>query len=495
MAHAGEIGRTLLVSGAILASIALDLTSAQGDACDALKSASFDHTRIASTKAVGADTTKDTPAYCEVVAAISPVANSNIGAVYRLPERWNGKMLGLGGGGWAGNTNLNVPGLKAGYATAQTDMGHPLASTPADIWRPDVWGVNPEALTDFHYRATHEMTVVAKQVVARYYGKPQTKAYFQGCSTGGRQGMMEVQRFPDDYDGVVSMAPVYNLTVQTTMLLRDNIVGATGAAVPRELAGKVKDAVLKACDAQDGIADGILADPRQCTWDPGEMQCKAGQSADCLTNTQADALRAVYRGVKAPDGRYVSGPLSRGNETGWRAVRLADDATHAGGLGVLTGPVLGDPNFDLSKFDPARDFAVARSSAFAKAYEANDPNIAAFIKHGGKLLLWHGWNDWGPSPWMAIDYFEQVNKAIPNAASSVRLFMAPGVEHCSGGVGADQFDGVGALDAWVQSGTAPSRLVAARTRPQMTRPLCAYPAVPQYKGSGDPNAAESFDCR
>src|SRR5215831_18775013 len=186
----GQAAKALQVSAAVLASLmSCNAALAQGNACEALKSASFDRTKVASATMVPADATKGTPAYCEVNATITPVANSNIGVVYRLPERWNGKMLGLGGGGWSGSTQLNVPGLKAGYATAQTDSGHPLPANSADVWRPDVWGVNPEAMTDFQYRATHEMTVVGKQVVSKFYGKPQTKAYFQGCSTGGRQGM------------------------------------------------------------------------------------------------------------------------------------------------------------------------------------------------------------------------------------------------------------------------------------------------------------------
>jgi feruloyl esterase len=191
--------------------------------------------------------------------------------------------------------------------------------------------------------------------------------------------------------------------------------------------------------------------------------------------------------------------LSRGSETSWqRFVGLsgqASDMTNSGGLGRLVGPVFGDPAFKLANFDPDKHFNVLRNSAFAKAYEASDQNIKAFLARGGKLLLWHGWNDAGPSPWLTIDYYQQVSKTVADAASSVRLFMAPGVEHCAGGPGADQFDAVGALDAWVQTGKAPERLLATKEKPQLSRPLCAYPAVARYKGSGDPNDAASFECR
>jgi feruloyl esterase len=392
-----------------------------------------------------------------------------------------------------------LPRLKTGYATAQTDGGHRIPANFADAWRPDKWGT-AETFTDFQYRAIHLMTTVAKAVVAKYYGKPHTKAYFHGCSTGGRQGLMEVQRYPDDYDGVVSMAPVYSLSVQTTAAVRANVLGKLGAALTPDLLSAVNAAVLKACDAKDGLADGLLDDPRQCTWDPSEMLCKAEQSgAACLTQPQVDSLRTLYSGVKTADGRFVAWPLARGDEEQWRAfVALSgpsSDRTNAGGLGALAGPVFGDPNFDLASFDPARHYDVVANSAFAKAYEAKDPNIAAFTNRGGKLLLWHGWGDSGPSPWQTLDYYEKVNKATPTAASNVRLFMAPDVGHCAGGRGLDQVDLLDALDAWVQTGTAPDALPAKKVKPPMTRLLCAYPKIARYKGSGDVNDAASFECK
>ena len=470
-------------------------------ACEALKAASFDHTTIVSTAMKPADTAASTPAFCEVTATISPVPGSSIGVVYRLPENWNGKIVGLGGGGWAGNVQLTraVPALKQGYATAQTDAGHPIPATAPDFWRPDKWGT-PETFADFHYRAIHEMTTMAKAVVAKYYGKPHTKAYFHGCSTGGRQGLMEVQRYPDDYDGVVSMAPVHSLTVQTSMAMRTNNLGKPGAALTPELLTTVNAAVLKSCDAKDGLGDGLLDDPRQCSWDPAELLCKGDPSGnECLTQPQVDALRMLYAGVTTSDGRAVAWPLARGNESNWRGLLAvsgpASDSTNAGGLGALTGPVFGDPNFNLATFDPAKHYDVVAKSAFAKAYEANDPNIAMFTKRGGKLLLWHGWADAGPSPWLTIDYYERVLKATPNVASSVRLFMAPAVGHCAGGRGPDQFDALTAIDTWVTTGTAPDVLLATKAKPPMTRPLCAYPKVAKYKGSGDANDAASFECK
>lgn len=485
----------------LAATVTTTVARATDLACDALKAASFDHTTIVSTTMTLADAAASTPAFCEVTATISPVPGSRIGVVYRLPENWNGKMVGLGGGGWAGNVLLAraMPGLKKGYATAQTDTGHPIPTTAPDVWRPDKWGT-PETFADFHYRAIHEMTTLAKAVVAKYYGKPQTKAYFHGCSTGGRQGLIEVQQYPDDYDGVVSMAPVLTLTVQTSSVMRANTLGKPGAALTPELLPAVNAAVLSSCDAKDGLGDGLLEDPRQCSWDPKELLCKADQSGnECLTQPQVEALRTLYTGVRTPDGRVVAWPLARGDESGWRGpVALAgpsSDTSNGGGLGALTGPVFGDPNFNLATFDPARHFDVVGKSAFAKAYEADDPNIAMFTKRGGKLLLWHGWADAGPSPWLTIDYYERVLKATPNVAASVRLFMAPAVGHCAGGRGPDQFDGLTAIDTWVTTGTAPEVLLATKAKPAMTRPLCAYPKVAKYRGGGDVNDTASFECK
>ena len=485
-----------------LALACTDVGAAEAVACSALKAASFSHTQVMSAEVSAANAATGTPAFCEVRATVSPVEHSNIGVVYRLPEQWNGKLLGLGGGGWAGSVQLSAaaPGLKAGYATAQTDTGHPLPAAFPDVWRPDVWAVNPEAVTDFQYRAIHVMTTVGKEVVAKHYGRTHTKAYFHGCSTGGRQGLMEVQRYPEDYDGVVSMAPVYNLTVQTSAAVRDNVLGAAGVALTGEHLKEVSAAVLKACDARDGVADGLLAEPRQCSWDPAELKCAAGQSgAACLTPAQIGALRTMYQGVQTKDGRFVAWPLSKGGEAGWSRFLglsgVASDTTFAGGLGKLVGPVFGDPTFDLAKFEPDKHFDIARNSAFARGYEANDPNIAAFLKHGGKLLLWHGWSDPGPSPWATIDYFEQVNKAVPAAAASVRMFLAPGVEHCGGGPGLDKIDALTALDDWVRTGKAPDTLLATKDKLKMSRPLCAYPQVARYKGSGDPNEAANFECK
>lgn len=474
------------------------LAQGQGGACSALQAAGlFKDTAVSSAAMVAADAAKGMPAFCEVTAVISPAPGSTIGVVYRLPDGWNGKLLGLGGGGWAGNVRVESAseGLKRGYATLQTDGGHHGSS----VWD-TAWVANPESATDFAWRAMHLMTVVGKDVAARYYGHPQEKTYYEGCSTGGRQGLMEVQRFPDDYDAAITGAPVYNLLVQTTAMVRNELFSAPNAGFTADQLAMVNKAVLAACDAKDGLADGVINNPRACAWDPVELQCKPGQSsASCLSPEQVGALRAAYHGVQTPDGRVAAWPIARGGEVGWsRFMQIngqSQDATNGGGMGTLGKAITNDQNFGVPRFEPDRDVARVMTSSFAKQYNADDPAIGAFLKHGGKLLIWHGWSDPGPSPIGTITYYEKVRGASIGADKGVRLFLAPGVYHCGGGPGPDRIDLLTALDDWVKTDRAPETLIATKLQSKISRPLCAYPEVAHYKGSGDPDAASSFECR
>ncbi len=475
-------------------------------ACAKLASAVLPHTTLSSAKEVAANDSARTPAYCEVTGVVSPVKGSHIGVVYRLPDNWNGKLLGLGGGGWAGNVKIEpaVAGLARGYATAQTDSGH----DTSNVWD-TTWAANPAAVDDFAHRAIHLMTTTGKAVVARYYGHQQKLAYFQGCSTGGRQGLMEVQRYPDDYNGVISGAPVYTLTTQTMALLRSQAFAHPGASMTSAQLSRLNEAALAACDANDGLKDGIVTDPRTCNFDPAALQCKGGEPAEnCLSPAQVNVVRAVYAGVKAPNGEFASYPLSRGSELGWDRFiatgQPADSATLAttsagAGLGGLRTALFGTADFDLTRFSADRDYTRVRTSAFAKLYEARNPDIAAFLKKGGKLILWHGFDDPGPSPLGTLDYYRDLQRVTGKKAgpldASVRFYLAPGVYHCRGGPGADTFDTLGALDKWVDKGQAPETLLATRQDGKFSRPLCRYPALPRYKGAGDPNSAASFTCK
>jgi len=447
---------------------------------------------------IAADAAAGVPAYCEVSATLSPVSGSRIGVVYRLPAGWNGKLLGLGGGGWAGNVTLAVavPGLKAGYATAQTDGGH--AST--EIWDMG-WTSSTEAVTDFAWRAINRMTVTGKALVRAYYGRAQDRAYFQGCSTGGRMALMEAQRFPEDYDGIVAGAPVYSLQVQTSAILRNNGFAAPGAGFSEAQLRLANAAVLRACDARDGVADGIVGAPRSCPFDPAQLACRPGQPAEtCLSDGQVGALRTMYAGIRAPDGSWAQFPLSMGGETGWsrfvNAAGTGNSNANGGGMPGLVHLLFGERQVDFTRFDPATDVPEARASAFARAYEATDPDLKRFFARGGRLILWHGESDPGPSPVGTIDYAAAVQQADEaGAAAGLRTYLLPGVEHCWGGPGPDAVDWLAALDMWVEKGEAPATLVATRSRDRaVTRPLCPWPQMARFKGEGDPNHPARWEC-
>ena len=451
-----------------------------------------------------ADAKRHLPAFCEVHATISPVKGSHIGVVYRLPSRWNGKVLGIGGGGFAGNLRIAAaaPGLARGYATVQNDLGHKSANALNPSFAIGANGKpNVPGLVDFGYRATHLATSVGKAVVERVYGRGPRHAYWQGCSTGGRQGLGEVQRYPRDYDGVIAGAPVYDAVVYSNAILRVQAFHKKpGSDLSPAQVPLIHNAVLAACDAQDGVKDGILTDPRTCHWDPGVLQCKAGKSGDrCLTKAQVEAVRQIYAGVRTKDGRFAAMPLMRGGESGW-ARRMIGNAKMPLGLNALLGApfvsyiVKVDPKYDILSFDPDRDMPqIEDGIAAADIYQQN-PDISRFVKRGGKLLLWHGFNDPGPSPLSTIDYYEAVLKKVPSARGSVRLFLAPGVFHCGGGPGPDRFDTLTAMEYWVERGTPPQSLIATKTNSPLSRPLCPYPELPWYKGAGDPNLASSFQC-
>jgi feruloyl esterase len=459
---------------------------------------------VASARTVAADLIKGTPQHCEVVGTISPVPESKIGVVYRLPSQWNGKLVGFGGGGWAGNVRIEtaVDALKAGYATAQTDGGHPSPSGADTSWVAPNGKPAEVALVDFSHRAVHQMTVAGKAIVQQRYGRAQSRAYFQGCSTGGRMGLMEAQRYPEDYDGVIAGAPVYTFRVQTAEIWRDQIFTRPGAAISDAQAKMVHAASLAACDDADGIKDGIVTDPRACKFDPASVQCKAGQSGDqCLTPAQVDAFRKAYTLFKSGEAVTVY-PLGRGSEDAWGGFTNVSNkpGPPARNLG-LRAVMFGDPNFDFDKLDPVADTVRARQSPMAKYYEAADPDLTPFINRGGKLLLWHGFDDPGPSALATIDYYGDVQKTTgakvgrQKLDDTVRFFLAPGVYHCAGGPGADRFDLIAAMDQWVERGQTPTRILASKDKPKMTRPLCAYPALPIYKGEGDPNDERNFQCK
>jgi feruloyl esterase len=430
--------------------------------------------------------------YCEVTATLKPEPKSNIGVVYLLPDKWNGKLYGIGGGAWAGDERFASAGLALtqGYATMQTDAGHvgPVFDNS--------WVIDPIKAKDFAWRAIHEMTVAGKRLAARYYGRPYDEAYFVGCSTGGRMALMEAQRFPADYDAIVAGSPVYSLQNQMTGLMASNLFAAPGAAFTSGDLDLASDSAIAACDADDGLKDGLINDPRACHWNPASIQCSGAKTGHCLAAPQVAALETLYKGIKSPDGQWAMWPMSRGGETHWDIFVGTDgrpDSGEARGLAALELSIFNRLDVDWAHFSAVTDAPQVRRSAFAQMYDAKDPDLSAFFGRGGKLLMWEGEDDPGPTPTGTLDYATQVIARNPRAAQQFRLFLVPGVGHCGGYSGPDVLPHDVMIDAWARGGKAPDTAMAT-LHWWKTRPVCAWPKVAHYKGSGRANDSSSWAC-
>jgi hypothetical protein len=465
---------------------------------------------------------KTLAAFCRVVVDAAPSADSSIKIEVWMPvEGWNGKFRGEGNGGFAGEIGYLGMGraLGQGYATAGTDTGHLGGGTDAS------WALgHPEKVTDFGYRGIHEMTRVAKAAIKASYGHGPQHSYFASCSNGGRQALMEAQRFPEDYDGILAGAPANFWTHLLTKAVADAQATTLDEAsyVPSGKLAAIARAVNAACDAQDGVADGILNDPSTCHFDPAILLCKEGDAEKCLTAPQVEALKKLYAGPHDANGREIFPGYLPGAEEG------------KGGWGPwITGPAPGKSllfafgvgyysNIVYEKADwNYRDAKIAEAvkaadEKTAQILNATDPNLTAFKARGGKLILYHGWNDPAISALNTINYYNSVVSRMGGKETDAfaRLYMAPGVQHCGGGPGPDSFGQNGATDGkdpehsmglaleqWVEKGIAPSAIVATKyegddsgKRVKMTRPLCPYPQVAKYKGSGDSKDAGSFVC-
>lgn len=451
------------------------------------------------------------PAFCRVAATSRPAVRFEVW----LPlNGWNQKFQGVGNGANAGSIGYDAmaTALRRGYAVAGTDTGHSTTNG-----RDASWALGrPDLLEDFAHRGLHLMTVHGKSIVQAFYSRAAAKSYYVGCSTGGRQGLMEAQRYPEDYDGIVAGAPAANWTrFQTGGHLWAVIATNKDpeSYVPSSKLPIIERAVNAACDMKDGLADGILIDPRQCTFDAKTLVCTGGQDpAACLTAKQAAAVNNIWNGVRNSRGELVYPPYARGAEAAGGWANYTTGKTPLSGNhweqaeNTLKYMVFENPAWDFRTFDYDRDveFADRKLGALMNAF---DPDLSRFRARGGKLLLYHGWNDPSISPLNTIDYYERALAAWRQRdgrpASDrtppdfVRLFMVPGMLHCSGGPGADDFDEVAALERWVEQGVAPDTISAShRTKNAVdfTRPLCAYPAVPAYDGRGDPARETSFSC-
>ncbi len=434
------------------------------------------------------------PAYCRAAMVLAPSSDSHIEMELWLPATdWNSKFQAVGNGGWAGSITFTAmaQALKEGYATASNDTGH----TGQD----PVFALgHPEKLVDFAYRANHEMTTQSKALIAAFYGKKERLSYWNGCSTGGRQGLMEAQRYPADFDGVIAGAPAnpqthlhaWDMMVATTVLKDDQHF------VSRAKLATVNRAVMAACDKLDGVKDGILNDPRKCHFDPSVLLCKGADSDSCLTAPQVDAVKLVYSSAKWKNGQLIFPGKEPGGELTWTQLNTVK-APAALPMGSFEFATYQDANWDWRKFDLDRDTAAADEKF---GYVNVSPDLAAFKARGGKLLLYHGWNDQAISPENTLNYYLAVLQKLGGGKqdSWIRLYMVPGMTHCQGGPGPDEFNKMAALERWRESNSTPNELTAyhvSGNTVDMSRPLCPYPQVATYKGVGSTNDAANFTCK
>jgi hypothetical protein len=534
-----RVRKLVVVAFLVMGGATAPCTRAAGQPCEQLAQLALPNTKItlAQTIAAGAFAPpasmapwlagdpyfyKKLPEFCRVLADDQPSTDSDIKIEVWIPTSgWNGKFRGQGNGGFAGEIDYRALGLAVlqGYASAATDTGHAAEGTNA------TWALgHPEKIIDFAYRAIHEMTVVGKATVKAFYGDAPRRAYFANCSNGGRQALMEAQRYPEDYDGILAGAPANYWTHLLSSALYDAQTTTSDPAsyIPASKVPTIARAVNAACDAKDGVADGVLNDPRQCHFDPASLLCKAADSDACLTQPQVTALKKLYEGAHDSKGNEIFPGFLPGGEdgaAGW-SLWITGQAPGKSLLFAFGGGFFSDMVYDKADWDYKKanldEAAAASDKKLAAVLNATETNLKPFESRGGKLIIYHGWNDAAISALNSINYYESVRNKMgkQEADSFLRLFMVPGMQHCGGGPGPDIFGQMGfsgsndpqhsmylALEQWVEKGAAPSTVIAtkqsgegAAARVKITRPLCAYPQVAQYKGSGDTNDAANFVC-
>jgi Tannase and feruloyl esterase len=514
--------RNFLFLLAILLSVATFPVPAQGSECHALAQSALPETTIMTAEPVSGGSfipsygtpLTGLPAFCRVSGILHPTSDSVIRFEVWMPEKgWNHRFLGIGNGGFAGSIYYGQLGesLKRGFATAGTDAGHQADAQDAS------WAYqHPEKITDFGYRAVHLTADRAKAIINMFYGEPPMKSYFDACSDGGREALMEAQRFPADYDGILAGAPANNWTkmLAATVDVAKMFIGNPEGYIPSIKLPAITAAVLAQCDAQDGLKDGILADPRTCHFDPATLLCKLGDELSCLTTPQIASLKKIYAGGTDDKGHLIFPGLMPGDEMHlWKSWVVGEGPS----VSLYTQNyfrymVFGDPTWDALA---ANTEAVvhAADAKTAPALNATDPDLSRFAARGGKLILYHGWNDPAISPLNTVRYYEQVQVKMGEASTTdfVRLYMVPGMGHCAAGAGAANFGQLGlttakgpeygifdALEKWEELKIAPDTIIAtkygATGKVEMTRPICPYPQAAKYNGNGDPNDSASFTC-
>lgn len=470
---------------------------------------------------------KEPVSHCKVAGVIGTETNFEL----LLPDNWNGKFVMGGGGGFVGSVVNSAQdffgALQKGYATVGTDTGHQAHSLDAS------WALNNlERLVSFGHQAVHRTAANSKKLIESYYGQEIARSYFTGCSRGGGQGLMEAQRYPDDFDGIVAMSPAYNWThelgarwIRTSQLMYPDPNRIDNPVIGPEALKLISDAVMASCDDIDGLRDGILNDPRQCDFDISTLSCGGTRSDECLSQEQVAAAEAIYSDFEV-GGQVIPGtPLGAelsGTPVGWELwytggfkpgenldyhegadsgefqAPVTPNGTWAFSTGIFRYFLYNDPNWSYVGYDFS-DFA-QKAARVAPTLNADDPDLSAFRSHGGKLIIDNGWMDGSMSAYGTIQYYDRVLEFDSAAREDVRLFVRPGVTHCMIGPGPDGTDYLTAIDQWVESGEAPELLLAMYRNPTGQpigggRILCAWPNIVTYDGEGDPNDPASFSCK
>jgi feruloyl esterase len=434
------------------------------------------------------------PAFCRVAANFKPTPDSDIHAeIWLPPAAWNGKFVAVGSGGWGGYIGYAdmADALAKGYATSATDDGHAGRGSASFIVG------HPEKFVDFAYRSEHEMTVEAKILIKAFYGREARYSYWSGCSGGGREGLLQAYRYPDEFNGIVVGDPANVRRNAWALWLANQTFKDPAAIIPPAKYPMIHRYVLEACDAIDGLKDGLIEDPERCHVDFKALECKGSDGPDCLTARQVQTAQTIISPAATSNGDVLFPRLEPGAELRW--ARLAGGPVPADlFLDQYRYVVYQDPNWDWRTFDLSRD--AAKEDAVDKDVDDLNPHLALFAKHGGKLLIYHGWADQQVAPGSSIEFYKSAAEVSGDPARSsdwIRLFMAPGMAHCWGGEGPDTFDKIGALDQWVEQDKAPSRIIASHYTAghvDRTRPLCPYPQVARYKGTGSIDDAANFAC-
>ena len=447
-------------------------------------------------KGGGGNPYADLKAFCRVTVVSKPSSDSNINIEFWMPETgWNGNFLANGNGGWSGSITAGTlaNGLRRGYVSAMTDTGHEGGSASFAL-------NHPEKVIDFGYRAVHEMAMIGKAVAQARYETPVRRSYWDGCSAGGRQGLKAAQMFPADFDGIVAGAPAIAFTGRSAQAIwiGQQTHKDADSALPQAKFAVVHDAVLAACDALDGAKDGVLENPRKCTFDPKSIQCPGADAPTCLTAGQVATVRKIYSDVKnSRTGEVYFAGHEPGSENGWNTMAGANP--FGIGLDMFRYVVFSNPDWDYKTMNWDTDMSAAMKAG--AVIDGLDPNLKPFYDRGGKIIQYHGWSDPQISPGSSVTYYDNVAKAnggVGKVQQNHRLFLVPGMAHCGGGDGTSTFDMFSALTQWVEQNKTPERIEAARTRngaTDRTRPLCPYPQTAQYNGSGSIDESANFSCR